>query len=183
MKYFYYQALYFTNSVRKSLLSHTCAKEFCLSCELGFLFHMLDKSSSQGVPCQASNFLRAFRTVPEAAALGLILSDRYTPANVNLISLIENWNRFILYQMHYELLDSQKNQLAHLYVPNSPAKVPEFVYNENDFPEISMRDAIKNHNPSQEKYNLIDVKIGEIFYFLIVIYLLINVCILLYDYR
>lgn len=148
--------------MRKTLLAHTCAKEFCLSCELGFLFHMLDKSSGQGAPCQASNFLRAFRTVPEAAALGLILSDRYSHANVNLISLIENWNRFILYQMHYELLESRKNVLAQLYVQKSPEKIPEFVYNESDFPEISMRDAIKNHNSNQEKYNLIDVKIGEL---------------------
>ncbi|XP_049859077.1 PAN2-PAN3 deadenylation complex catalytic subunit PAN2 [Schistocerca gregaria] len=143
------QVLYYTESVHNLLLSHLCCKEFCLSCELGFLFHMLD--NSQGLPCQSNNFLRAFRTVPEASALGLILSDRNPEARrrANLISLIQNWNQFILHQMHSELLETRRRQEE---AENS--RQPDFVYNELDFPSIlgsaQLRLSKNRHDRQQE---------------------------------
>uniref|UniRef100_A0AAZ1XI87 USP domain-containing protein n=1 Tax=Oreochromis aureus TaxID=47969 RepID=A0AAZ1XI87_OREAU len=98
------QVLYFLEPVRCLVQNHSCHKEFCLACELGFLFHMLDLS--QGDPCQASNFLRALRNIPEAKEMGLILSNcEETTGTVELGRLIQRWNHFILYQLFQETQD------------------------------------------------------------------------------
>lgn len=86
------QVLYFLEPLRHTILSHLCHSEFCLSCELGLLFRMLDVSAGRGTPCHAGNFLRALRNAHEAAALGLILPDQNNAQHrnkTNLISLIQ----------------------------------------------------------------------------------------------
>ena len=80
------------------MLNHTCRKECCLACELGFLFRMLDHS--QGKSCQASNFLRVFRTLREAAGLGLLLASEEEERKAKLCQLIQKWNRFVLQQLN-----------------------------------------------------------------------------------
>ncbi|GAB6030538.1 poly(A)-specific ribonuclease [Chamberlinius hualienensis] len=102
------QVLYFLDPLRAKLMSHLCEKEFCLSCELGFLFHMLD--ISKGMPCQANNFLRAFRTIPLASALDLIINNGNDDGkNINLGTLIQKWNTFILQQIHTDTLEPKPN--------------------------------------------------------------------------
>ncbi|KAF7994563.1 hypothetical protein HCN44_004035 [Aphidius gifuensis] len=135
------QLLYYCEPIRTALLSHACQREFCLSCS----------------PCQAANFLRAFRTVPEAAALGLILSDLHPEARrkTSLLILIQSWNRFILHQIHYEILETRKRQLEEEEAARtkSGAKFAPFVYNEQDFPSIlqDLGSRYKNNDLDKKK--------------------------------
>lgn len=51
---------------RNCALQHaagSCLSEKCLLCELGYLFDMIEKASGQS--CQATNFLKAFGSIPE----------------------------------------------------------------------------------------------------------------------
>lgn len=72
-------------------------------------------SGTMGAAVQANNFLRAFRQIPQAAALGLFQAPELTEAQP-LALLIESFNRFILEQIHKETS-----------VPASPLSPPSSV--------------------------------------------------------
>uniref|UniRef100_A0A8D8V831 PAN2-PAN3 deadenylation complex catalytic subunit PAN2 n=1 Tax=Cacopsylla melanoneura TaxID=428564 RepID=A0A8D8V831_9HEMI len=139
------QVLFFIEPLRKAVLSHLCTTEFCLCCELSFLFHML--SVAKSLPCHSGNFLRALRNAHEASALGLILPDQNTELRkkTNLISLIQNWNRFILHQVHCELLESKKRsnnkevEKVSKPAPAAAADKTDFVFRDTDFPTIDLK--------------------------------------------
>ena len=118
------QVLYFLEPIRCALQHHLCSKEFCLACELGLLFRMLDRSD--GRSCQASNFLRAFRTLREAAALGLLLGWENEERRTNLGKLIQSWTRFVLQQLNQEtdpqgMLGGNGGGTAPLVTPTTPS--------------------------------------------------------------
>ena len=98
------QVLYFTPKLRSSVLKSCCAQEFCVTCELGFLFHMLHVSTV-GIPCQASNMLRALRQIREAGALGLLEgTDEYeAQRDRSLMRRVQALSRFMMEQLHKEL--------------------------------------------------------------------------------
>ena len=108
------QMLHFVPELRaKVLMGHTCAREFCLTCELGFLSHMLSQPptigagshSTASMTCQPLNFLRTLRQVKEAAALGLIEGkdvELDTRLDQSYARRVQAFQRFILEQLHKE---------------------------------------------------------------------------------
>lgn len=92
------QVFYFLEPIRCGMQNHLCARDTCLACELGFLFRMLDRA--EGRNCQATNFLRAFRTLKDVVPLGLLICREEEELNANLGKLIQKWNRFVLQQLN-----------------------------------------------------------------------------------
>lgn len=61
-----------------------------------------------GNTCQPMNFLRAFRSLPEAAALKIVLSGDDPP--LNAVRLIQSFHRFCLTHLHAELVTALREQ-------------------------------------------------------------------------
>eukprot|EP00002_Diphylleia_rotans_P036131 TRINITY_DN7932_c0_g1_i4.p1 TRINITY_DN7932_c0_g1~~TRINITY_DN7932_c0_g1_i4.p1 ORF type:complete len:1142 (+),score=203.09 TRINITY_DN7932_c0_g1_i4:256-3681(+) len=94
------QILYFVPCLRQAMINHICQEEFCLACELGFLFHTLDKA--MGRNCQSRNFLRALSHLKEAAQSG-VLEPVMNNIHLSYQRLIEQFNTFLLLQLNKEL--------------------------------------------------------------------------------
>ena len=107
------QTLHFTPELRAEvLMGHACEREFCLTCELGFLSHMLAQAPTKGAGSHSSssstaqplNFLRTLRQVREAAALGLIegRDELETRLDQSKPRRAQAFQRFIFEQLHKE---------------------------------------------------------------------------------
>ena len=85
------QVLFHMLPIRAAVLSHICDTPNCLTCELSFLFHMMQQARAAplAVRCaEPSNFLRCLRLLPEATALGLRFPSKLD-ANVRSVRSIE----------------------------------------------------------------------------------------------
>eukprot|EP01133_Synstelium_polycarpum_P003450 gene3450-3923_t len=118
------QTIYFIPHIRNALLNHLCNKNYCLSCELGFIFR-------RGLNVETSNFLRVLKQFPQAEALGLCLSHENPESIVPLSQLITNFNRFLMEQIHKELIinnNSSANQ-----TPQAPAHHNHHHHNQQQY--------------------------------------------------
>lgn len=107
------QMLYYLPQIRAAMWSHSCKREFCLSCELGLLFKMLDRSA--GAVCQASNLLRTLQNIPLARTMQVIgLDDSTFRDKRQGIALIERFVEFALIQLKIEKLEGEPDVFSSL---------------------------------------------------------------------
>lgn len=88
------QLFRFVPSIRNLALDHAaldCRADNCITCELGYLFDMLEKA--QGKSCQATNFLKMLSRQPNAEHLG-ILED--VAKGIPLTNMVQNLNRVLV---------------------------------------------------------------------------------------
>ncbi|KAK8177570.1 PAB-dependent poly(A)-specific ribonuclease subunit PAN2 [Phyllosticta citrichinensis] len=117
------QLLRFIPLLRNLALHHTstsCLFENCLLCELGFLIDMLEKA--QGQNCQATNFLKTFSNLSNAASLGLL--EEHSPNNA-LTNMIQALNRFLLDKLttDFRQMTSGTNHLELALTTNAIANI------------------------------------------------------------
>eukprot|EP01125_Pyxidicula_operculata_P005904 TRINITY_DN2064_c0_g1_i1.p1 TRINITY_DN2064_c0_g1~~TRINITY_DN2064_c0_g1_i1.p1 ORF type:complete len:1119 (+),score=226.90 TRINITY_DN2064_c0_g1_i1:55-3411(+) len=91
------QVFYFNPRIRAHCISNLYEEEFSLTCELGFLFHMLD--ICDGASVEARNLLRALKHIQAAQQFGIFEEDMDNPSYPKLIEKLES---FIFHQLKKE---------------------------------------------------------------------------------
>jgi len=94
------QVLYHIKPIRAYILNHLCMKELCITCELGFLFHMMDEC--KGATAEPRNLLRTLRQVKEASALGFVEGTE-SSLDTRLSVRIQGFCRFLLSHLSKEI--------------------------------------------------------------------------------
>jgi len=129
------QLLYYQPHARASLLRHVCDREFCLSCEMGFLANSLrvsGEAAAASAPntCRAANLVRSLRQVREAAALGVLEAcdePGYRP-EPSLVRRAQALARFVLEQLAKEEAATQGSQQQSASAKAAPAGALERVF-------------------------------------------------------
>ncbi|KAJ1960957.1 poly(A)-specific ribonuclease [Dipsacomyces acuminosporus] len=98
------QVMFFNEELRAIAFSHCssdCRETYCLTCQLGFLFRMLETSNGQS--CHATHLLQVLTDRAEATALALLEDAHGNPANGTSYSvLVQRLMRFMLEQARNE---------------------------------------------------------------------------------
>ncbi|XP_049849358.1 PAN2-PAN3 deadenylation complex catalytic subunit Pan2-like [Schistocerca gregaria] len=97
------QAFYFIPQIRSTVQRHSCTDQYCLTCELRFLFHMMDQVGrrSGNKTCHTKNLFRACKEIHNACKYRIIDEDLL---GVPIFVLACNFSRFLLQQLHEEAI-------------------------------------------------------------------------------
>ncbi|KAJ1724940.1 poly(A)-specific ribonuclease [Coemansia erecta] len=100
------QVIFYCKELRTVVLSHCatdCPETYCLSCQLGFLFRMLE--TADGASCHATQLLQVLADRPEAAALALLEDENGNPSDgTSYAVLVQRLLRFVLEQANAECM-------------------------------------------------------------------------------
>lgn len=130
------QILFYCPQFREKLLHHLCSKEFCISCEIGFLFHSMEKMDGKITP--NSNLLKTLRHIPDNGRRNFL---QYQTKNSPFSTLLSDSLDFILDQIRRELL----NYKLYSLLPNNHHDTDILQKNIHQLPGIS-NDSNSNSN-------------------------------------
>ena len=100
------QMLYVLPATHYALKTHLSGIDVSLSDELGFLYHIMDQAKhlpSKDKSVEPLNFLRYFRNIPEAGALGLLHEDK-----LNMERRVGACTRFLLEHINKEMKNTDQ---------------------------------------------------------------------------